>query len=292
MACCVLTAVIMNRLIKACDTFDFRFFQIKYNDDEKEDSCAPIDRDEKTDFGSCRISIGGMTCGACVSSITKELESINGVFRASVSLALGRASVSYDPMLTSTEQLLEAVRGVGYDATLGERSVEETIERLRQSHELEHLRVAISSGSVCASIILALEYAGNLTVFGHLSPLVTVTMPWILLGLAFRVQVWDAWAIHSRAWGGQNKQAATMDTLLSMSLLVNLCLSTLHAVVRTSLDTHHYASSGSFLTVVILAGKYLEAVLRRESNSNLAALYELHAEKETYRFSQSNVNTI
>ncbi|KAH7359672.1 E1-E2 ATPase-domain-containing protein [Pyrenochaeta sp. MPI-SDFR-AT-0127] len=289
MACCVLTAVIMNRLIKACDTFDFRFFQIKYNDDEEGGSCAPMEREEKTDFRTSRISIGGMTCGACVSSITKELESLDGVFRASVSLALGRASISYDPMLTDTQRLLEAIRGVGYDASLGERSVDETIERLRQSHELEHLRVAISSASVCASIILALEYLGALSFFNRSSLISTASIPWILLGLAFRVQVWDAWAIHSRAWGGQSKQTATMDTLLSLSLLVGLCLSTLHVVFRNSPGTDHYASSGSFLTVVILAGKYLEAVLRRESNSNLAALYELQAEKEVYRFSQSKV---
>ncbi|KAJ4363615.1 hypothetical protein N0V83_009911 [Neocucurbitaria cava] len=80
-----------------------------------------------------------------------------------------------------------------------------------------------------------------------------------------------------------------MDTLLSMSLLLGLFLTTLQSFVQVTPGARYYASSGSFLTVVILAGKYLEAVLRKEGNSNLAALYELQAEKETYRFSQSNV---
>lgn len=289
MACCILTALVMNRLIKACDALDFRLFQIKYNDDQ-DGSCPPIDSEEKSTFTMCRISIGGMTCGACVSSITKELENLNGVFRASVSLALGRANVSHDPALASPNQLLKAISEVGYEATIGERSTDETIERLRQSHELEHLRGAISSASVCATIILALENVGLLPTFGSPSLLVHCMQDLLLLCLAFRVQIWDAWSIHVQAWGGKGKHTATMDTLLSMSLLLGLFLTTLQSFVQVAPDARYYASSGSFLAVVILAGKYLEAVLRKEGNSNLAALYELQAEKETYRFSQSNVS--
>ena len=281
----------MNRLIKACDAFDFRVFQIKYNDDEEE-SCAPIESEEVKAFEMCRISIGGMTCSACVSSITKELEGIEGVFRASVSLALGRASVSYDLAATSSEQLLKVIREAGYEATLGERSVEETIERLRQSHELEHLRVAISSASICATIILALEYIMLLPGVGILSLLLPRIHNLVLLALAFRVQIWDAWSVHSRAWSGTSKYNATMDSLLSMSLLLGLFLTTMHSFLQSSPDARYYASSGSFLTVVILTGKYLEAVLRKEGNSNLVALYELQAEKETYRFSQSKVSAV
>ncbi|KAF2711408.1 heavy metal translocatin [Pleomassaria siparia CBS 279.74] len=288
MACCVITALVMNRLIKACDVFDFRLVHIKYNDDER-GSCAPIESEEGTNFGMCRISIDGMTCGACVSSVTKELESLHGVFRVGVSLALGRASVSYDPTFTGSKQLLEAIRGIGYDATLGERSINETIERLRQSQELEQLRVAISSASICATIILALEYLEILSVFDTSPPVVPRTQKLVLLCLAFRVQIWDAWSIHLRAWTGKSRQTATMDTLLSISLLLGICLTTIQSPLQTSSDARYYVSSGSFLTVIILAGKYLEAILRKESNSNLAALYELQTETEIYWFSQSKV---
>ncbi|CAO2651637.1 Nn.00g042070.m01.CDS01 [Neocucurbitaria sp. VM-36] len=288
MACCILTALVMNRLIKACDALDFRLFQIKYNDDE-DGSFAAVESEEKSSYTMCRISIGGMTCGACVSSIMKELESLRGVFRASVSLSLGRANVSHDASLTSPEQLLKAINDAGYEATVGERSIDETLERLRQSHELEHLKVAISSASVCATIILTLEYVALLPYFGTSSPLVRLTQDLILLYLAFRVQAWDAWTIHLRAWAGKGKQTATMDTLLSLSLLLGLFLTTIQSFFPGTSDNRYYASSGSFLTIVILAGKYLEAVLRKEGNSNLAALYELQAEKDTYRFSQSNV---
>ncbi|KAF2034806.1 hypothetical protein EK21DRAFT_55193 [Setomelanomma holmii] len=44
-----------------------------------------------------------------------------------------------------------------------------------------------------------------------------------------------------------------------------------------------YALTCSLLAVVILAGRYMEIVLRRESNSHLSALYEIQTEKEKYQ---------
>lgn len=231
MACCILTAVIMNRLIKACDTFDLRFLQIRYNDDE--DSCAPMQNEKPTTHGTCRISIGGMTCGACVSSITKELESLKGVFRANVSLALGRANVSFEPASINTDQLLNAVREVGFDATLGERTSEETIERLRQSHELERLRTAISSASICATIVLTLEYTASWLVIREASAFTCFGVTISLLSLAFKAQIWDAWSIHAQAWSKKSRHVASMDTLLSLSLLLSFFLSLLHSALHS-----------------------------------------------------------
>ncbi|CAG5184570.1 uncharacterized protein ALTATR162_LOCUS10975 [Alternaria atra] len=75
-----------------------------------------------------------------------------------------------------------------------------------------------------------------------------------------------------------------MDTLLSLSLIVGLGLSILQVTSGTlTISSQPYASSGSFLTVVILAGRYLEAVIRREGNAHLIALYEMKKEKETYQ---------
>lgn len=288
MACCIITAFVMNRLIKVCDTFDLRFLQIKYND-EGGDACAPAETQEKTTSETCRISIGGMTCGACVASVTTHLENLDGVFRASVSLALGRATVSYDTVSATPENILKTIRDAGYDADVGSKSVEETIERLRQSHELQDLKEAISSASVGSMLIVGLDYIPFMMLTSMSSTNVHCILTWLSIVLACRVQVWNAWSIHSRAWLKRGRQKATMDTLLSLSLLLGLGLLFLQTVLGDSPTTYSYASSGSFLTIVILAGKYLEAVLMRESNSNLAALYELQTEKEVYRLTGSTI---
>lgn len=279
MACCILTAVIMNQLIKACDALDIRFFQIKYND-AGGDACAPADSPDGSSTETRRITIKGMTCGACTSSISETLQDVDGVFRSSVSLALGHATVSYDSYVTTPEIIVSSIQAVGYDASLGERSSQEIIEELRQPSELRDLKTAIFSTGMCLSIIVSLEYLRDMAVT---DPAALQFLTWIVLLLTFRVQIWDARMIHIRAWKGKARKAATMDTLLSLSLLLGLFKVAIQVTFGNLQRAAASMSSGPFLTVTTLAGKYLQAVLKRESSANLAALYELQAEGQMYR---------
>ena len=66
------------------------------------------------------LKITGMTCGGCVSSVTKALKAVAGVSDAKVSLQAGEAAVQFDERMTSSEQLRAAVKQAGYgvDITL------------------------------------------------------------------------------------------------------------------------------------------------------------------------------
>jgi len=65
------------------------------------------------------VKITGMTCGGCVSNVSKALKAISGVEDVEVSLAAGEATVQFDERRTSPDQLKSAVKGAGYgvDAT-------------------------------------------------------------------------------------------------------------------------------------------------------------------------------
>ena len=60
------------------------------------------------------LKVTGMTCGGCISNVTKALKAINGVGDVKVSLSAGEATVQYDERLTSPDQLKSAVKGAGY----------------------------------------------------------------------------------------------------------------------------------------------------------------------------------
>lgn len=281
----------MNQLIKICDAFDINFLKIKYNDDDEEGgSCAPADKQRTSKSGTCHITISGMTCSACTSSIVQQLENLHGVHRASVSLAVGRATVSYDISAITPISLLEAVQEIGYPAAIEKQNVLETIKRLNQSSELLELKKALSSASICSTFIVGLEYLPNPTGNGALPTSVYRVAAYMALLLATKVQIMDAWQIHVRAWSRHGRRRMTMDTLLSSSLVLGIVLALLQAALGQYYQTMSYASSGSFLSIVILAGQYLEAVLKRENNSNLAALYELQAERETYELASRDVS--
>lgn len=58
------------------------------------------------------MKIDGMTCGHCVSQVTKALKELDGVTLEQVSM--GAATVSFDPTVTPTEKITQAVEHVGY----------------------------------------------------------------------------------------------------------------------------------------------------------------------------------
>ena len=60
------------------------------------------------------LKITGMTCGGCVSSVTKALKAVSGVSDAKVSLSDGEATVQFDEGRTSPDQLKSAVLQAGY----------------------------------------------------------------------------------------------------------------------------------------------------------------------------------
>jgi copper chaperone CopZ len=60
------------------------------------------------------LKIDGMSCGHCVTAVKKALEGLDGVTVESV--AIGSATVEYDPAVVSPEKIVGAVSDAGYSA--------------------------------------------------------------------------------------------------------------------------------------------------------------------------------
>lgn len=60
------------------------------------------------------LSVTGMTCGGCVSSVHKVLTALPGVQSAEVSLSPGQARVRYDPARVDRAALVQAVVDAGF----------------------------------------------------------------------------------------------------------------------------------------------------------------------------------
>lgn len=81
------------------------------------------------------IHIEGMTCNSCVQSIEGMISQRKGVTSALVSLAEHQGTFEYDPLLTTPEELREAVEDMGFDAFLpGERIDGVVVESAHFSH--------------------------------------------------------------------------------------------------------------------------------------------------------------
>lgn len=63
-----------------------------------------------------KLPVEGMTCTACVNSLTRVLSALPGVAEVNVSLTKARAKVTYDPAKTGLDAMKLAIQRAGYKA--------------------------------------------------------------------------------------------------------------------------------------------------------------------------------
>ncbi|HPN09145.1 MAG TPA: cation transporter, partial [Syntrophales bacterium] len=61
------------------------------------------------------VSVGGMTCAACVRRVEKALQSLPGVEEAAVNLATGRATLRHRPDWAGLDEVGKTITATGYD---------------------------------------------------------------------------------------------------------------------------------------------------------------------------------
>ncbi len=64
------------------------------------------------------MNVSGMSCGHCVSAVSKALNGLAGVHVEKVSV--GSATVSFDPATASLARITQAVNDAGYQAIQAE----------------------------------------------------------------------------------------------------------------------------------------------------------------------------
>lgn len=78
---------------------------------------------EEGNPGKVILNIQGMTCASCPATIKKALKKLSGITKAEVSYKESKAVISYEKEKVSAEQMIKAIEGAGYKASVinGER---------------------------------------------------------------------------------------------------------------------------------------------------------------------------
>ena len=64
---------------------------------------------------SVQLAIGGMSCGHCVARVTKTLSALEGLEVENV--RIGAADLRFDPARRSVDDIIDALRDAGYEAS-------------------------------------------------------------------------------------------------------------------------------------------------------------------------------
>lgn len=105
------------------------------------------------------LPITGMTCANCVATVERNLKKVDGVAQANVNLSSERATVIFDPELTSLDQVIERIDRAGYGVATGEANL--LIHRLSDDNDARRLENAFlqQKGVLEAQVNFASERA-------------------------------------------------------------------------------------------------------------------------------------
>lgn len=264
----------MNRLIRACEIFDIKLINIQYNDFDEDYASQEDDIKSHSPATLSVVTIQGMTCAVCVSAIDSAVKSLEGVKAVSVSLTTSRASILHVEGLTPLSDILSVINAQGYEATPGKDASAQNLEAVEHSQRLARLKSSFRQAGVLSSLLVLTSYLADavpsLTRISAVQPLTAVAV-------GIWVQVVMAYDIHRTAWKRGLLSHPGMDLLVSLSLILNLIMGCFSWVASDIDRSTAYFISGSFLTTVIIGGRYIQTLLEKQMTSGLVDLYNLQA---------------
>ena len=227
---------------------------------------------EKQD--SVTFPVTGMTCAACQARVQRALSAEPGVIDASVNLLTNSAAVRYDPATVAPQDLIDAVRATGYEATLptpedgslGTNSNQEATEAREARSLAVKATVSVIAGSV--AMLLAMVLMGN------------AFINYVLLALTSIILAWAGRDIYRRAWKAVSHRSADMNTLVALgtgSAFVYSVVATLapSLFARNGIAPDVYYEAVIFIIGLVLAGRAIEARARRQTSAALRKLVTL-----------------
>jgi len=221
------------------------------------------------DSPSVTLTIQGMHCASCVTTIENALAAVPGVEDASVNLGTARAEVRGRDL--DSPRLIAAVRDSGYDARAA-------------TDEDDSAASDASARREAQAVLRRTLLAAALTL-----PVVVISMAelhfpgrnWVLLALTLPVYFWAGAPFLTGAIRTLSHRTANMDTLIAIGTTAALILSIASTLFPETMSAGaggmghvYYEAVGVILTLVLL-GRYLETRARGKTSAAIRKLLDL-----------------
>jgi Cu+-exporting ATPase len=215
---------------------------------------------------SIELKIKGMHCAACVGTIERALNQVEGVEKAVVNLTLEKARVAGE---VRVDQLIQAIENTGYGA--------EHIEQLEISPEdrpdenLNRSKHQMVFAWVATTIIMLWMIPNWIS--GIMWPSETLYI-YGMIGLSVIVLVFPGRETLKSAWRSAIHFSPNMDVLIALGSLACLVTGGLKA---TGMNIHSFAGIAGMIMAFHLTGRYIEAKARGRSSQAIKRLMSFGA---------------
>ena len=219
-----------------------------------------------------RLSISGMGCAGCVSSVEGALKGVAGVSRASVNFAEHTAIAEGDAPVRA---LVDAVRAAGYDAA---ELISAADEAEKEAAESAHYRSLLKKAAFAAVVgfpQFVFGMAGFLPTFETSSG----RLFWLAIGLlTFVVLAYSGGHYFSGAWKSARNRNTNMDTLIALgtgTAWVYSMVIVANPGLVPSIAQHAYFEAAAIIIALINFGSALELRARSKTSEAIKRLIGL-----------------
>ncbi|MBR2479378.1 MAG: copper-translocating P-type ATPase [Clostridia bacterium] len=215
------------------------------------------------------LKIGGMSCVRCAAAAQNALLETEGVITASVSYALGRAEIEYDPQRVDRRRLTRAIKGAGYEVIIDPAE-------FRKS-EMKRLTVAFAISAVFSLPFLFLMIMMLVAPHSELTHALHHA-GWLQLALSLPVQFGVGFRFYRAAVLSLKNKSPGMDLLVSVGTLSAWGYSLYNLL---SGGTDYYFESSVVIITLILFGKMLEMRAKNRTSEAVSKLMDLTPKSAT-----------
>ena len=225
------------------------------------------------------FAVTGMTCSACVNSIERTLNEMDGV-SASVNFASETVHI-LAPADLSPELVIKKIKAAGYGATLLDDQSDPALHRKGAARALI-FALLLAVPAIAISMVMSWHQPINDWLIARFNDY-SIPLPphahhlfasWLVLAISAPLIFIVAFPIHRAAI--RNIFHPTMDTLVSLGSL-SAYIWSIYATYTAQGDVYTEVAAGVLLFVIL--GRYLESRAKRSAGNALSSLLAL-GEKE------------
>lgn len=243
------------------------------------------------------VDIQGMTCASCVGRVERKLRKIPGVDPA-VNLPLESARVIV-PEGVSDDQIVETINNAGYKAHLKNGPRAGAATDASASGGGGHHSTPSMTGGFTDRIIYAAILGVPIFLISMFPSFQFPNWGWVVAVLTAPVAFWCAAPFHRAALINARHGSSTMDTLVSLGVVLAYFYSLAQLLMNPALTAHVHHAGGSFwsmftgnhaplyfdsasmVTLFLLIGRAIEHRTRNRSSEALRTLLSMGAKEAT-----------
>jgi len=223
--------------------------------------------DELAQLREIHLLVEGIHCAACVWLIERVLRQTPGVIAAQVNLAGKRLKVRWDNEQTRLSAIISRLGQIGYAAVPYDPEIAEG--KIKQQNRALLFRMAFAGFTMMNLlwISIALYSGADKSEFREL-------FHWVGFALATPTLLYSGYPFLRNAWTGLKHLHLTMDLPIAIGASVTYLYSVYITIWQPEVGEVYFDTVVNFL-FVILVGRYLEAISKRQAVASTQRLLDL-----------------